>query len=85
METGSDEIACGLTAAVSGFWSMLLIRIAFGTGKGPNAATANKVVNTWFPIDERATAAGVGQAGGPIAGALAGPVFLPRRLHSIPR
>ncbi|KLU25251.1 hexuronate transporter [Caballeronia mineralivorans PML1(12)] len=68
------SIACGLTAAVSGFWSMLLIRVAFGMGEGPNAATANKVVNTWFPIDERATAAGVGQAGGPIGGALAGPV-----------
>jgi MFS transporter, ACS family, hexuronate transporter len=68
------SVACGLTAAVSGFWSMLLVRIAFGMGEGPNAATANKVVNTWFPIDERATAAGVGQAGGPIGGALAGPV-----------
>jgi MFS transporter, ACS family, hexuronate transporter len=68
------SVACGLTAAVSGFWSMLLVRIAFGMGEGPNAATANKVVNTWFPIGERATAAGIGQAGGPIGGALAGPI-----------
>ncbi|SFT49319.1 MFS transporter [Paraburkholderia aspalathi] len=68
------SIACGLTAAVSGFWSMLLVRIAFGMGEGPNASTANKVVNTWFPLGERATAAGISQAGGPIGGALAGPV-----------
>ncbi|WP_260431285.1 MFS transporter [Burkholderia contaminans] len=69
------SIACGLTATVSGFWSMLLVRIAFGAGEGPNSATANKVVNTWFPIGERASAAGVNQAGGPIGGALAGPVI----------
>jgi MFS transporter, ACS family, hexuronate transporter len=68
------SIACGLTAAVSGFWSMLLLRIAFGMGEGPNASTTNKVVNTWFPVRERATAAGIGQAGGPIGGALAGPI-----------
>jgi MFS transporter, ACS family, hexuronate transporter len=69
------SIACALTATVSNFWSMFLIRIAFGAGEGPNSATANKVVNTWFPIRERASAAGVNQAGGPIGGALAGPVI----------
>ncbi|MBN3723055.1 MFS transporter [Burkholderia sp. Ac-20379] len=68
------SLACGLTALVSGFWSMLAVRIAFGAGEGPNAATANKVVNTWFPLGERATAAGIGQSGGPIGGALAGPI-----------
>ncbi|MEK6421233.1 MAG: MFS transporter [Burkholderia gladioli] len=68
------SLACGLTALVSGFWSMLVVRIAFGAGEGPNAATANKVVNTWFPLGERATAAGIGQSGGPIGGALAGPI-----------
>ncbi|VVD70175.1 MFS transporter [Pandoraea fibrosis] len=69
------SLACGLTAAVSGFWSMLAVRIAFGAGEGPNSATANKVVNTWFPIKERASAAGINQAGGPIGGAIAGPVI----------
>jgi MFS transporter, ACS family, hexuronate transporter len=68
------SLACALTAAVSGFWSMLTLRIVFGMGEGPNAATANKVVNTWFPINERASAAGIGQSGGPIGGALAGPI-----------
>jgi MFS transporter, ACS family, hexuronate transporter len=69
------SVACGLTAAISGFWSMLLIRVAFGMGEGPNASTANKVVNNWFPVREHATAAGIGQAGGPLGGALAGPVI----------
>ncbi|QGZ65557.1 MFS transporter [Paraburkholderia acidisoli] len=68
------SVACALTAAVSGFWSMLVLRIVFGMGEGPNAATSNKVVNTWYPIGERASAAGIAQSGGPIGGALAGPV-----------
>jgi hypothetical protein len=32
-----STFACGPTAVVSGFWSMLLVRIGFGMGEGPNA------------------------------------------------
>jgi ACS family hexuronate transporter-like MFS transporter len=69
------SIMCGLTALVSGFWSLLAVRIFFGAGEGPNSATANKVVNNWFPVKERARAAGFNQAGGPIGGALSGPLI----------
>jgi len=72
---GGWSLVCGLTALVSSFWSLLVVRAFFGAGEGPNSATANKVVNIWFPIKERASAAGINQAGGPIGGALAGPII----------
>lgn len=68
------SIFCGLTALASTFWSMLLVRVCFGIGEGPISTTANKVVNNWFPVKERARAVGINQAGGPLGGALAGPV-----------
>jgi ACS family hexuronate transporter-like MFS transporter len=70
----SWSVLCGLTAAVSSFWSLLVVRTLFGIGEGPIATTANKVVNNWFPVKERARAVGINQAGGPLGGALAGPV-----------
>lgn len=72
---GGWSLVCGITATVFNFWSLLVVRAFFGAGEGPNSATANKVVNTWFPLKERASAAGINQAGGPIGGALAGPVI----------
>ena len=50
------------------------MRVLFGAGEGPISTTANKVVNNWFPVKERARAIGINQAGGPLGGALAGPV-----------
>ena len=72
---GFWSIICGLTALTMNFWTLLFARALFGAGEGPNSATANKVVNTWYPLRERAGAAGINQAGGPIGGALAGPVI----------
>jgi len=66
---------CALTATAYSFWSLLIIRALFGIGEGPVPTTANKVVNNWFPIRERARAVGINQAGGPLGGALAGPVI----------
>ncbi|SAK56293.1 transmembrane sugar transporter [Caballeronia hypogeia] len=43
------SVMCAMTALVSGFWSLFAVRIFFGAGEGPNSATANKVVITWFP------------------------------------
>ncbi|SFU08600.1 MFS transporter [Paraburkholderia aspalathi] len=65
---------CALTAAASGFVSLLVFRTAFGMGEGPISATANRTVANWFPTGERARAVGLNQAGGPLGGALAGPV-----------
>ncbi|WP_416772871.1 MFS transporter [Pseudomonas sp. RHF3.3-3] len=66
---------CALTATAYSFWSLLIVRALFGIGEGPVPTTANKVVNNWFPIRERARAVGINQAGGPLGGALAGPVI----------
>lgn len=68
------SIFCGLTAFAFNFWSLFLTRFFFGIGEGPISSTANKTVNNWFPIKERARAVGINQAGGPLGGALAGPV-----------
>lgn len=68
------SVFCGLTAVVFNFWSLFFVRLFFGVGEGPISATANKSVSNWFPIKERARAVGINQAGGPLGGALAGPI-----------
>jgi ACS family hexuronate transporter-like MFS transporter len=65
---------CGLTAGAFNFWTLLAARALFGIGEGPISTTANKVVNNWFPLRERARSVGVNQAGGPLGGAVSGPV-----------
>ncbi|WP_273825595.1 MULTISPECIES: MFS transporter [Pseudomonas] len=68
------SVLCGSTALAFNFWSLLIVRALFGIGEGPVSTTANKAINSWFPIAERARAIGIAQAGGPLGGALAGPI-----------
>ncbi|QXI30628.1 MFS transporter [Pseudomonas vanderleydeniana] len=68
------SVLCGSTALAFNFWSLLVVRALFGIGEGPVSTTANKAINSWFPITERARAIGIAQAGGPLGGALAGPI-----------
>jgi ACS family hexuronate transporter-like MFS transporter len=68
------SLFCGATAGVFNFWSLLVVRVLFGVGEGPISTAANKTVSGWFPLSERARAVGINQAGGPLGGALAGPV-----------
>jgi len=68
------SVLCGSTALAFNFWSLLIVRALFGIGEGPVSTTANKAINSWFPIKERARAIGIAQAGGPLGGALAGPI-----------
>ena len=65
---------CALTAAATGFASLLVIRVFFGVGEGPLSSTMNKVVNNWFPRREAASAVGFANCGTPRGGAIAGPV-----------
>ncbi|PPC78882.1 MFS transporter [Pokkaliibacter plantistimulans] len=69
------SLLCGATALAFNFWSLLIVRALFGVGEGPVSSTANKAVNSWFPITERARAIGIAQSGGPLGGALAGPII----------
>lgn len=68
------SIICGLTAGAFNFWTMFFARALFGAGEGPISTTANKVVSNWFPVNERARAVGINQSGGPLGGAISGPV-----------
>ena len=65
---------CALTAAATGFVSLLVIRVFFGVGEGPLSSTMNKVVNNWFPHREAASAVGYANCGTPLGGAIAGPL-----------
>lgn len=65
---------CALTAAATGFVSLLVIRVFFGVGEGPLSSTINKVVNNWFPHREAASAVGYANCGTPLGGAIAGPI-----------
>lgn len=71
---GMWSIFCGMTALATGFWSMLVLRVLFGMAEGPICASANKMINGWFPRKQAATALGLLSAGSPLGGAVAGPI-----------
>jgi MFS transporter, ACS family, hexuronate transporter len=64
----------GAIALAVGFTSLIVIRILFGMGEGPLSATINKMVNNWFPSDQRASAIGLTNSGTPLGGAISGPI-----------
>jgi ACS family hexuronate transporter-like MFS transporter len=68
------SLFCGLTATATGFISLLVIRVIFGMGEGPLAATNNKIIHNWFPHREAASAVGIAFCGTPLGGAVAGPI-----------
>ncbi|CAJ1000333.1 Hexuronate transporter [Sodalis praecaptivus] len=55
-------------------WSVLVLRVLFGMAEGPICASANKMINGWFPKKQAATAMGLLSAGSPLGGAVAGPI-----------
>lgn len=64
----------GAIALAVGFVSLIVIRILFGMGEGPLSATISKMVNNWFPADQRASAIGLANSGTPLGGAISGPI-----------
>ncbi|MFJ7746681.1 MFS transporter [Peribacillus sp. NPDC097295] len=64
----------GALVLAVGFVSMIIIRIMFGMGEGPLASTINKMVNNWFPSNQRASVVGLTNSGTPLGGAIAGPI-----------
>lgn len=71
---GLWSLFCGMTAIATGFYSMLILRVLFGMAEGPICASANKMINGWFPKKQAATAMGLLSAGSPLGGAVAGPI-----------
>ncbi|VEA69426.1 L-galactonate transporter [Serratia rubidaea] len=74
LAVGLWSIFCGMTAFANGFYSMLILRVLFGMAEGPICASANKMINGWFPKKQAATAMGLLSAGSPLGGAVAGPI-----------
>ncbi|PLS03304.1 MFS transporter [Neobacillus cucumis] len=64
----------GAIALAVGFTSLIVIRVLFGMGEGPLSATISKMVNNWFPSDQRASAVGLTNSGTPLGGAISGPI-----------
>jgi MFS family permease len=71
---GTWSILCGLTAAVTGFGTLLISRALFGFGEGPMNSTTNRTITNWFPRHETATMVGFTFSGQTVGSAIAGPV-----------
>ncbi len=68
------SLFCGLTALATGFWSLLGLRLFFGMGEGPISSNYNRMIRSWFPEYQRASAIGIANAGTPLGAAIAGPI-----------
>lgn len=64
----------GAVALAVGFASLIIIRVLFGMGEGPLSTTFSKMINNWFPQDQRASAMGLTSSGTPLGGAISGPI-----------
>jgi ACS family hexuronate transporter-like MFS transporter len=64
----------GSVGLAVGFVSLIIIRVLFGMGEGPLSTTTNKMINSWFPPNKRASTMGIASSGTPLGGAIAGPI-----------
>ncbi|WP_219420180.1 MFS transporter [Pseudonocardia nigra] len=65
-----------LTAAGVGFVSLLIIRLLFGAGEGPQATVTAKIMHNWFPKRELGTAVGIANGATSLGGAIGTPVVV---------
>lgn len=65
-----------LTAAGTGFVSLLVIRFLFGIGEGPQASVTAKTMSNWYPRRELGRALGISQSSTPLGGAIAAPLVV---------
>ncbi|AUS81329.1 MFS transporter [Actinoalloteichus sp. AHMU CJ021] len=70
------SVFTALTAAGVGFVSLLIIRLLFGAGEGPQATVTAKVMHNWFPKKKLGTAVGIANAATPLGGAIGTPVVV---------
>ncbi|WP_186259093.1 MFS transporter [Burkholderia gladioli] len=69
------SLFCALTAAATGFVSLLVYRVLFGIGDGPMSSNTNRTISNWFPRHEAATMIGFTFSGQTLGNAIAGPVI----------
>lgn len=67
------SIVSGLMAIASGYFSILLIRIALGIAEGPAFPSLTRVSTDWLPIQERARALAISLAAIPLASVFGAP------------
>ncbi|MFC4562387.1 MFS transporter [Nocardiopsis mangrovi] len=70
------SVFTALTAAGVGFVSLIIIRLLFGAGEGPQATVTAKIMHNWFPKRELGTALGIANAATPLGGAVGTPVVV---------
>lgn len=70
------SVFTGLTAAGVGFVSMVVIRLLFGVGEGPQATVTAKLMHNWFPRRELGKSVGIANAATPLGGAVATPIVV---------
>jgi MFS family permease len=71
---GCWSFFCALTAAVTSFVQLVIVRALFGFAEGPMPSTTNRAVANWFPREETARAVGFTFSGQPVGSALAAPI-----------
>lgn len=65
-----------LTAAGTSFVSLLVIRVLFGFGEGPQGSVSTKAMNNWFPQRQMGTAMGIAQGATPLGGVIGTPLVV---------
>ena len=69
------SLAAMLTAFITGFRSLMVMRSLLGIGEPGNYTASAKVVSEWFPPHERGTAVGLYSMGGTLGAAVAAPLI----------
>jgi len=68
------SVFVAMTAVAAGFVSLLIVRVLFGVGEGPQGAVTTKLASNWFPQREMGRAVSIAQAGTPLGGAIGTPL-----------
>ncbi|MCL6599948.1 MAG: MFS transporter [Alicyclobacillus macrosporangiidus] len=73
--TGSWSLVSLLTGFANSFGFFYFMRVLLGIAESPFFSVGIKIIDRWFPKKERATAASIYNAGGPVANAIAPPLL----------
>ena len=68
------SIFTGMTAVGAGYAGLLVIRLLFGFGEGPQGAVTVKTMRNWFPARRMGLAVGVAQGCTPVGGVIGTPL-----------
>ncbi len=64
------SVFTALTAACTGFWSLLIVRFLFGAGEAGAYPNSARVIARWFPLAERGRVQAMFQAASLLGGAM---------------